>query len=219
MIFNLVDFEIVTKRIYFKEQLDIAKHNMKETWSILRTAMNKTKNKSEMPEYFCINNENVSDKRQIVNNFNKFFSTIGLDISNNVPTTQTSFTNFLPTPHNRSMFLDPITSSDVINIVSKLKNKTSRGYDNISTKLVKQSIQYIATPLTHIVNLSMNTGIVPSNMKIARVIPIFKSGNQHLFNNYRPISLLPAFSKVLEKIMANKLINYFESQKLVYKHQ
>ncbi len=56
-------------------------------------------------------------------------------------------------------------------------------------------------------------------MKIARVIPIFKSGNQHVFNNYRPISILPAFSKILEKVMSNRLIKYLDSQKLLYEHQ
>jgi len=56
-------------------------------------------------------------------------------------------------------------------------------------------------------------------MKRAKIIPIFKSGNQHLFNNYRPISLLPAFSKLLEKIISIKLIKYLESQKLIYEHQ
>ena len=65
----------------------------------------------------------------------------------------------------------------------------------------------------------MTTGIVPHDMKIARIIPIFKYGNKHLFNNYRPISILPAFSKVLEKVISIKLITYLESQKLIYEHQ
>ena len=84
---------------------------------------------------------------------------------------------------------------------------------------MKQSILEICRPLTHIINLSLSTGVVPNQMKTAKIIPIFKTGDKHLFTNYRPISILPAFSKVLEKVTANKLINFLESNKLLYKHQ
>ncbi len=208
----------LAKRNFYEEQLENAKHDTKETWTILRKAMNKTKNTIPVPEFFTIDNMKVTDKHEIVNAFNGFFAKIGSEISKNVPTTQTPFSDFLPNPHNTSMFLDPLIPQDTIDITSKLKPKTSKGHDNITTKLVKQSIECIATPLTHIIYQSMVTGIVPQDMKIARVIPIFKSGNQYLFNNYRPISILPAFSKILEKVMATKLIKYLESQHLLYEH-
>ena len=118
-----------------------------------------------------------------------------------------------------SIFLDPMTPLDTIDITSKLKNKTSQGHDNISTKLIKQSIEQISTPVTHILNQSMTTSIVPQNMKLAKVMPIFKSGDKHIFNNYRPISILPAFSKILEKMLSIKLISYLETQILVFTHQ
>ena len=72
---------------------------------------------------------------------------------------------------------------------------------------------------THIINQSMSTGLVPKHMKIAKVIPIFKSGNKHIFKNYRPISLLPAFSKILEKGVATKLLKYLDTFDIFYKHQ
>ena len=117
------------------------------------------------------------------------------------------------------MFLDPVTPGDILKTITKLKPKTSLGHDNISSKLVKNSIDHIILPLTHIINQSLATGIVPHDMKIAKVIPIFKSGNKNIFNNYRPISILPAFSKILEKVMADKLMNYMESNNLFYQHQ
>ena len=88
------------------------------------------------------------------------------------------------------MFLDPITPNDIIETVSKFKNKN---IDEISIKLVKESILPISNPLAHIINQSMTNGIVPINMKLAKVVLIFKSGDKHQFNNYRPISILPAF--------------------------
>lgn len=71
---------------------------------------------------------------------------------------------------------------------------------------IKQSIHCIAAPLTHIVNLSITHGVVPKEMKVARVVPIFKSGDQTLFTNYRPISVLPCFSKFLERIIYNRIL-------------
>ena len=65
---------------------------------------------------------------------------------------------------------------------------------------VKESINYISEPLTYIINLSINSGVVPDQMKLARVVPLFKSGDKRLFSNYRPVSVLPIFSKFLEKI-------------------
>jgi hypothetical protein len=81
-------------------------------------------------------------------------------------------------------------------VTSKLKGKLSAGYDEIPEKLVKFSIQYICKPLTCIFNLSFCIGIFPNQMKIAKVCPIHKKGQIQELSNYRPISLLPVFSKI-----------------------
>ena len=85
------------------------------------------------------------------------------------------------------MFIEPVLPSDVLLIANKLKPKSSYGHDDISTK-------------------SFDTGIVPNEMKIHKVIPIYKSSDPSLLNNYRPVSLLTAFSKLIEKLMFNNLI-------------
>ena len=74
--------------------------------------------------------------------------------------------------------------------------------------VIKRSIGNISSPLTHIINLSITHGIVPDELKIARLVPIFKPGDKALFNNYRPISVLSCFSKFLERIIYNRIINY-----------
>ena len=81
-----------------------------------------------------------------------------------------------------------------------MKSKTSSGHDSISTKLIKQSINNIIEPVTNIINKSLSTGIIPNQQKIAKVIPIHKQSDKKLLNNYRPISLLPAFSKIFERL-------------------
>ena len=74
--------------------------------------------------------------------------------------------------------------------------------------IIKESIQIISEPLAHIMNLSITHGVVPDQMKIARVVPLFKADDQSLFINYRPASVLPSFSKFLKGIIYNRLYDY-----------
>ena len=102
------------------------------------------------------------------------------------------------------MFLDPVTPDDISSIVKKLKPKSSHSEDGISTKLLTKTIDTILNPITHIINLTFETAVFPTDLKCAKVIPIHKSGDPCLLNNYRPISLLSSFSKILERTMYNK---------------
>ena len=86
----------------------------------------------------------------------------------------------------------------------------------MSSKFIKQITPSIITPLTLVINQIFNTGIFPDKLKIAKVVPIFKKGDNTLMNNYRPISLLPVISKVIEKIICTQLSSYFENNKLFY---
>jgi hypothetical protein len=85
--------------------------------------------------------------------------------------------------------------------------------------IIKQTINIIAKPLTHIINLSITHGIVPNEMKIARFIPLFKSSDRTLFTNYRPISILPSFSKFLERVIYNRMLNYLNKNSILSENQ
>ena len=104
-------------------------------------------------------------------------------------------------------------------IIRNLKAKKSSGFDEISCYLVQLSSHLIIDPLTHIINISLSTGEVPTKMKLAKIVPVFKSGEHVTVSNYRPISLLPAFSKILERIMYNRLLHFLSSNNTLYKHQ
>ena len=82
-------------------------------------------------------------------------------------------------------------------------------------KVVKKVIEGISEPLTYICNLSFQTGKFPNNMKIAKVVPLYKTGDRHHFTNYRPVSLLPQFSKILEKLFNNRLDKFINKHKLL----
>ena len=89
-----------------------------------------------------------------------------------------------------------------------MKPKTSQSHDDISPKLIKKCSESIAQPLTHIINLSLSSGTFPDMMKIAKVIAIHKKDNPTIISNYRPISIHPAFSKLLERIVYNRLYKF-----------
>ena len=107
----------------------------------------------------------------------------------------------------------------VVEMCGKLKPKTSFGRDCISTKLLKVMLPQVLTPLCHLFNLSVQTGYIPSELKTAKVVPVFKSGDAHEFTNYRPISLLSSFSKLFEKIIAKQMVMYMNKLKILYVHQ
>ena len=104
-------------------------------------------------------------------------------------------------------------------VLNHLKSKPSCGYDGISTKLLKVCKHQICKPLTLVINQMLSNGIFPDDLKIAKVIPLFKKGDQSLLNNYRPISLLPSISKILERIIFNQIHTNFSTNDLYYSGQ
>ena len=101
---------------------------------------------------------------------------------------------------NESLFLDPVSESELKERLISLK-ETATGHNEINTMSLRLSNNLIAQPLAHICNLSLTEGIFPHQLKIANVIPIYKSDDPMLFNHYRPVSLWCILSKVFEKIM------------------
>ena len=97
-----------------------------------------------------------------------------------------------------------------------MKPKTSNGHDGISPKLVKNLGTVIIKPLVHIMNLSLEKGNIPDEMKKSKVIPIYKNcGSKETMKNYRPVSLLPAFSKILERLVYNRLYSFIRKQEIL----
>jgi len=113
----------------------------------------------------------------------------------------------------------PITNSDTLKLIDSLKPKTSTGCDRISSALLKQIKSEIFEPLTFIINQSLQTGIFPNRLKIAKVLPVYKKGDKNSIENYRPISILSAISKVIEKAICQQINQHFKVNKLYYNSQ
>ena len=209
----------IMKQNYYQSMLEINKSNMKKTWEFLKKAIGNQNDKTSIPQMMKINNEQVSENTQIADSFNTYLASIGATTGQNVPISKSTYTDFLQKPIANSMYIEPVEPYQVTEVVKKLKPKNSSGHDEISTKLVKNTISNIILPLTHIINISLQNGIVPDQLKIAKVIPVYKSSDADQIKNYRPISLLPAFSKIFEKIMYNKIMSFLDSKNILYKHQ
>ena len=117
------------------------------------------------------------------------------------------------------MVFDSASQQEIIDLVNDLRSGTAAGYDTICVSIVKESIGIISEPLTQIIHLPIQSGIVPDRMKIARVIPIFKSGDSSLLTNYRPVPVLPVFSKLLEKVVYNRILKYLDKHGILFRNQ
>ena len=153
----------------------------------------------------------MSNSKRIAEELNTLFSEIGTKniISNSIPETNHICSNYLKGNYTTHFFMQPTYIHELNKLHTNLKTKKSTSCNNLSTYIIQETIDEIAIQITHIINQSLASGLVPDKLKISKIIPIFKSGNNKHFNNYRPISILPPISKILEKIVCNRLIIFF----------
>ena len=155
----------------------------------------------------------------VANGFNTFFTGIGPKLAADIETSNKTFESFLEESNPVSFKFGRISEVDILRLCRQLKPKLSSGADFISNKLLKEKAPIIITTLHYLINLSLETGYLPKEFKISKVVPVFKDGDKHDFNNYRPISLLSSFSKLFEKIVATQLVRFLNSHNILYKHQ
>ena len=216
--FNKIKREAKIK--YFEEKFTESKNDIKETWKLINKALNKSSPTINHPTSIRHNHIDITDSQNIASLFNEYFTNVGNNTRNMIPRDKHyDYKATMPAGNDRSFFLGPVNSHDVADVIHKLKPKSSSGHDNISSNVLKQIVPYIIEVLTHIINLSLSSGTFPYDMKIAKVIPIFKSGDTAEVKNDRPISLLTSFSKILERIVYNKLMSFLECNNILYEHQ
>lgn len=122
-------------------------------------------------------------------------------------------------PSLSSFVLIELNDSDVLYLINTLSNKTSSDYDGISIKLIRQFALNNVNFITNFINTSFDSSYFPTSLKKATITPIFKSGDKNCFSNYRPISILPVFSKIIEKAIADKMYNFLNYTKFFSENQ
>lgn len=147
---------------------------------------------------------------------NTFFAGAAERVLANTPTTMVSHKSFLipPVRNDLKFSFREVGFVQVRDAINALKNKPSRDVYLVNVPLIKQLKNQLIAPITKLVNLSIRHGIFPNCLKKSKVIPIFKKGNRNDPNNFRPVSLTPILSKILEYILKEQLCAFFEENKL-----
>ena len=218
---NLSIFSRVSdKQIYYETCFHHFRNDIRNTWKTINEILTKNQTKHKLPTVFKENGTYITDNINIANKFNKIFTNVGQKIAKDIQYDgNKNYSYYLNKQINSTFTFKNIDEIIVKKTINNLPTKNSCGYDDISSKLLKVIAPVIIKPLTLLINQVLNTGIFPDKLKIAKVIPIYKKGDPQLFENYRPISLLPTISKVLEKIIHKQLSSYFEEYGLFFPNQ
>ena len=202
-----------SKRNHYTEQLNSSQGDGKKMWNILNGVLNKSQKPTVLPE------TNIDDP-DLPKKINNYFISIGENLSSKITQPHgASYHQYLTGEYPHSFFMSPTDGNEVLKIIMDLKNSNTAGEDGISAKIVKAIANTILEPLTYCINLSLSTGIVPKRAKTARVIPLFKSGDINDISNYRPISILPTFSKIIEKVVYIRLHSYLDKLNILVASQ
>ena len=204
------------KTNYYKNKITRNKDDPKKTWDVMKEITGKCKiTTNNLPKMLQIGDQCIYEEKEIAEQLNDFFTNVGPNLANKIPDTSRSFKYYLKNTDN-TINNDEISFEEFENAFKNLKKNKAPGIDEITTNIVLSVYDEIKFPLFKIFRLSFSTGVFPDKLKIAKVSPVFKSGDCSLLGNYRPISVLPVFSKVLERILYNRLYDYLVSNNLLF---
>ena len=215
---NLRVFNSILKHVireakinYYNDVFDKNKRNIKAIWKTISEIICKSNNQRKILDKIIVDSNAITDPQEICNRFNEFFVGIGPKLANKINTENKKVFSAYITRRILTSFTFTLVNQDEVKMcISSLKTKTSCGIDGISVKNFKFLSPALIEPLSLIINQSLVTGIFPTKLKIAKVLPLFKKEDPTLMDNYRPVSLLPSISKVFEKIVFNQLYKYFQ---------
>ena len=204
---------------YYREKMSTDKKNLKNLWDIAGSIINPKKSKkSNFIKQLIINKKRVTKDKDIADGINDFFSTIGNKLAEDITVTK-DFRDYLNNPCAENLDSTPASLNEIIKIINDLQGKKAGGDDGIRPLFLKLGVDSVSKPIHHIVNLSIEHCKVPDKLKIAKVIPVHKKKDKDIPGNYRPISLLSAINKILEKVICKRLTDFLEKHKIIFKYQ
>lgn len=217
---------LLAKKFYYNKLLLVSNNKQRTTWNIVKT-ITSNKNTIHNISSLKIGNKWSSNPLDIANAFNTYFSSAAEKLLSQNFSGQNSVTNYDPLSYLRHDFsqsfpmikLSHTTTYEIGKIIQSLKCKNSHGYDEISSRILKASTPYILSPLTLIFNKILSSGVFPERLKYSEVIPLHKKGDVTNLSNYRPVSLLTSFSKIIEKIIYKRLYSHLNDNNILVNEQ
>ena len=210
---NKLTTEIRTaKAEYFANKFYETEGNMKETW---RTINKVIKPKCNPNNNIKIIKDNVSvNKDEVPNAFVEYFTGIAKKLTDQLPTSQNTVSHYLKDRINATFSMNPVISNEVQKAISNLKSN-GKGVNIISTLALKDNKCTLARILAHVFNKCISDGYFPTELKDGCITPIYKGGTKTELNNYRPICSLLPFSKIFERIIYDRMINFIEQNDIL----
>jgi hypothetical protein len=203
--------------LYWTDFFNNNMRNTKKVWFETNRVIGRARKPSHIPKKFLTADGRIIEgSKEIADGFNTFFTSVGSTLAEKFEYSD-KFETYI-TKKDLSFKFHMVNSNDIAKVIKSMKNKGSTGFDGISNKIVKHLSEGLIGPLSYIVNVSLSSGYVPEELKIAKVIPLYKSGKTNDFSNYRPISLLNIFSKILEKCVYKQVYSFF-AMKILTKTQ
>ena len=196
------------------------KHDRKKMWQVINEI--RGKQRREIKPSIVIDNQKIVDRRLICNEFNKYFNSIASVLNSNIMESEIagckfkSFEEFMMPSNENSIFLNDCSEAELLEIISQLDNNKA---SDIPIRIIKKSSHVICPYLVTYFNECMANGIFPDVLKVGKVTPIFKKGNAEELGNYRPVSTLPIFGKIFEKVIYTRIYSFLQSQGILHKNQ
>ena len=208
-----------SKKLYYQQLLSKHKSDARKTWNVIKDVIGKSRdNTSKFPTKININGSEKLSKSEIINEFNNFFVNVGPNLASNIIEGKEPFSFYLGATFSK-MNEKSLEMKELNNAFQSLKTNKAPGIDEINSNVIKILRGELQDPLFYIFDLSFKTGVFPDQLKTARITPIFKGGDENQLTNYRPISILSCFSKLLERIIYNRLDDYFTLNNLLFHNQ
>ncbi|XP_065672179.1 uncharacterized protein LOC136090003 [Hydra vulgaris] len=183
-----------------KQRLEKHKFDIKRTWAVINQLTGREKKKHTcLPQKLISDKKIITSETNICQEFNKYFVNVGPFLASNIAQPNKTFNNFLGEKPNTSINNENITKLEFNKAIIELKRNKSYRYDGISSNVAIYVIDSIRKPLFYLISSSFENSIFPDKLKLAKINPILKKGDCNNVSNYRPISLLPVFSKVYER--------------------